>query len=104
MKNLFTAAAVIASFASASFAGGIYTGTPINDFIEPAHKYDSSINGTVPGVNVVLNGETSHYALGELGLTRSVAFDDTGVKLEAWAATALGADVTARLDVYRGDQ
>jgi hypothetical protein len=26
------------------------------------------------------------------------------VKLEAWAATALGADVTARLDVYRGDQ
>ena len=60
------------------------------------NTYDSSISGTVPGVLVRVNGTKTVYKVGTTpGLTRSVVFDATGKKAEAWARSTLGVDVDA---------
>lgn len=60
------------------------------------NTYDSSISGTVPGVLVRVNGTKTVYKVGTAPrLTRSIVFDATGKKAEAWARSTLGVDVDA---------
>ena len=64
--------------------------------VEIWNAYDSSISGTVPGVRVTANGDSTVYQVGSApGLTTSIVFDETGEKAEQWARNSLGVTVEA---------
>jgi len=67
-----------------------------NAKIQIWNQYDSSINSTVPGVRVTVNGTKTVYQVGSApGLTNSIVFDETGKKAEEWARNTLGVNVEA---------
>jgi hypothetical protein len=95
----FMAVLAVMTLPGAAFAGDANSLNKIG----PKHVYNSSTNSTEPGVEVTANGQSTVYQLGALGLTRSIIFDDSGDKLEAWAASALGVTVTADVSLYAPD-
>lgn len=66
------------------------------DRIQMKNAYDSSSSGTVPGVQVTVDGERTLYQVGKApGLTRDIVFDETGKKAVEWAQAELGVKVKA---------
>jgi hypothetical protein len=102
-KSTISAIALFAATSTGVLACGVDRGLPSNDFITAASRYEPATSSTVPGVVVRVDGKSTHYELGDLGLTRAVVFDDCGDIAEAWAMTALGADVKALNSTLRGD-
>lgn len=95
MNKIILASAITAIAATAGFA---QTSHLADNYVAQRNVYDSSISATVPGVVVQAGGQRTLYQVGSAeGLTRSVVFDDTGKKAEAWAQQYLGVTVKAQL-------
>ena len=102
-KSTISAFALFAATSTGVLACGVDRGLPSNDFITAASRYEPATSSTVPGVVVRVDGKSTHYELGEMGLTRAVAFSDCGDEAESWAASALGVDVTFLAANGRGE-
>ena len=105
MKTLVLAAIAAATLATAGTAGGLVSGVPADNYVHRIGLWDEDAQKTVPMLVVRIDGKTTRYQEGQLGLTRDIIMGDHSLKAADWAKATFGRELSAVMyhdDAYGG--